>query len=248
MHLKHILFLLLTSTALAQTDVKTVDTKTAKEKTLFKQRQKTMLALSKSYTGVRAGDKEKITPMDDPLLRWTNPLLGIEHGLLVGWKDSGGRPMAVAQVYQWPSNFRWLMEHQSLSEKAMTFKSRGNPSWSPKKPGIKWTKLEAKAPKPAGVPRVRLAQLKSLSRRFRARDTNTADENGRDLRLISAPSMEYAVPDDGILQGALFTFVSGTDPDVLLMLELRKAKPEGSAAFYWAFAPMSTGKLWSIRV
>ena len=244
MHLKHVVFLMLCSAAFAQTEPKNVDTKTPEEKALFKQRQKTMLALSKSYTGIRASDEEKLTPMDAPLRRWTNPFLGIEHGLLVGWKDSNGRPMAVAQVYQWPTNRRWLMEHQSLSESAMTFKSPGNPSWSPKKPGIEWTKLESKAPKPANLSRLRISQLKSIARRFRARDTNTDDPNGRDLHMIPAPSMEYAVPDDGIAQGALFTFVSGTDPDVLLMIELRKDESKNSQSFYWAFAPMSTGKLW----
>ena len=243
MDFKHLVFLLLCTTAFAQTEQNRETTKTPAEKALFKRRQKTMLALSKSYAGVRSGDKEELTPMDAPLQRWTNPLLGIEHGLLVGWKDSKGRPMAVAQVYQWPSNRRWLMEHQSLSESAMVFKSDGNPSWNPNEPGIVWTKLESKVPKPATKARLRLAQLKSISRRFRARDTNTSDKNGRDLRLKSAPSMEYSVPNDGIIQGALFTFVSGTDPDVLLMLELRK-RESNDGEFYWAFAPMSTGELW----
>lgn len=247
MRYTHLVFACLCHAVLAQSVPQSTlaeTNRTPEAQALFEQRQATMLALAVSYTGVRERDNESLTPLDKPLQRWTNPLIGIEHGLLVGWKDSDGRPMAVAQVYQWPSNQQWLMEHQSLTPDLMTFKSTGNPTWRPRKPGIVWRKLNKKAPKPATSKPLRLAQLKSISRRFSARDTK-GSLGDRSLRLLSTPSMRYAVERDGILEGALFTFVSGTDPDVLLMLELRQDTQDTSSKpnYFWTFAPMSTGKL-----
>lgn len=218
--------------------------RTPEEQAAFEKLQRAMLALGKSYTGIRESDGEKLTPLDAPLQRWTNPLLGIEHGSFVGWKDSDGRPMAVAQIYKWSTNPQWFMEHQSLSPALMSFESPGNTTWRPRKPGIEWHKLDKNVPKPTSSKSLRLAQLKSISRRFTATDTNDSGES-RNFRLLTTPSMRYAVEKDGILEGALFTFVSGTDPDVLLLLELRQDKQDdsGKSGFYWALAPMSTGRL-----
>ena len=46
------------------------------------------------------------------------------------------------------------------------------------------------------------------------------------LRLLPTPVYRYSVPKLGVKDGALFTYVLGTDPEVLLLIEARK---EGDA-------------------
>jgi hypothetical protein len=59
--------------------------------------------------------------------------------------------------------------------------------------------------------------------------------------LLSQPLYRYQRPQSGILDGALFAFVDGVDPELILVLEADSDAPR------WRFA---TGRLtrWSIEV
>ena len=59
------------------------DAKLAAKK-LQRRRHQHMVEEAKSYEGIRDSDKAKIKPIDEPLLKWTNPIGGVEAGLLVG--------------------------------------------------------------------------------------------------------------------------------------------------------------------
>src|SRR5947209_16964183 len=59
------------------------------------------------------------------------------------------------------------------------------------------------------------------------------DGTKSELRLLPQPVHRYAAPKKGIVQGALFAFVQGTDPDVFLLVE---ARGENLASARWQFA------------
>ena len=71
-----------------------------------------------------------------------------------------------------------------------------------------------------------------------AADDNFEGKAWSTLRLLPKPLTRYGKPGGPVEDGALFSFVLGTDPEVFLMLEARP----GKAGFEWqyAFAPMTS--------
>lgn len=63
-------------------------------------------------------------------------------------------------------------------------------------------------------------------------------EQRSELRLVSQPLLRYEPADKRIVDGALFSFSLGTDPEVLLLLEARpeKDRPEKDRVWQYAFA------------
>lgn len=131
-----------------------------------------MMRHALSYTGTRTADGAKITPLLNPLLRWTNPLVGIEEGVYVAWTDPSGRPMSVAQIYFFPPSRKWFIEHQSLCDGPMVFQSELGGDWTPEKPGISWTKFGNGVAKPAESKTRRMIEMRDLARRFRVDGTD----------------------------------------------------------------------------
>ena len=79
-------------------------------------------------------------------------------------------------------------------------------------------------PAPAATSAGRLSQIRRLATEFSATviDTRNVDTPvPRILRLMPQPLFRYPAPVDGAdyMDGALFTFVEGTDPEVMLLIE-----------------------------
>ena len=72
--------------------------------------------------------------------------------------------------------------------------------------------------------------MRNLAREFRA--TVSDGDNERELRLIPQPLYRHQRSSADVLDGALFCFVMGTDPEVLLLVEARNT-PNGSQ---WCYA------------
>jgi hypothetical protein len=82
------------------------------------------------------------------------------------------------------------------------------------------------APKPASSPPERLRQMKAIAERFKATMTGWSADNAdrEELRLLPRPLYRYDLtgakaPEPPVLDGGLFAYVQGTDPEVVLMLE-----------------------------
>jgi hypothetical protein len=155
----------------------------------------------------------------EPLLRWNNPVSGVRDGAVFLW-TVGGRPYAAAQVFQLKDGL-WLHEFQSLApERFQATMSDGSPVWSPARPGIAM-KAEAELPVPAKTERLRLTQMRGIVREYAAIDDFEDKKSRWELRLLSEPVFRYASADAGIIDGALFAFAHGTDPEVFVLVEAR---------------------------
>lgn len=247
-HLKPLLVLLLFSAVglnAAENDgadpAAAVASKKEKEPSLADRRYEFMKEHAKNFEGIRKSDGAKIKVHPKPLLRWTNPYTGVEAGLFSAWLDSDGRPMAVAQIYLYPkTNDDWRIELQSLCDGPMEFRSDRSGTWQPKVPGVKWHKLENKAPKPSDRKTIRLAQMRKIARRFRGDDTIA---NNSILRLMPNPSIRYDAPKKGVIDGALFLMVNGTDPEMMLQIEVREDEKTNKPAYFWALSRMTSYQL-----
>src|SRR5207244_973071 len=130
----------------------------------------------------------------------------------------------MASIYPWLG----MMSHEfdSLSrENKVIARDRSRVIWSPQTAGVEF-KYVPGSPKPARTPAERLRQMKAIAERFKATMTGwQADNSDQEaLRLLPRPLYRYDLTnaknaDPKLLDGALFGYVMGTDPEVVLMLE-----------------------------
>jgi hypothetical protein len=192
--------------------------------------QLTQQAASK-YEFIFAGtnsDRPKL--LAEPVLRWSNPAAGHVHGNVYLWTLEG-RPAIVGSLFKWFSPHTHMShEFQSLAEQPLIGKFDGREVWNCGEPGLRFAAL-SNAPRPAGGKTQRLLQMRELARNFtvmkRERDGSTGE-----LRLLPQPIYRYDAPQAGVIDGGLFAFVQGTDPDLFLLLEVR----ESGGNLTWQFA------------
>lgn len=86
----------------------------------------------------------------------------------------------------------------------------------------------ADAPAPADTKRARLGQLRQLARRF------TAEEEPKRSSCVCCPSRSIVTTtaESGILDGAIFVFTNGTNPETGLLLECSE-KQWSFGVFRW---------------
>jgi hypothetical protein len=150
-----------------------------------------------------------------PVLRWPNPTRETPDGATFVWTRDG-RPLAIACVWR----FRGLMfAFHSLSQEPIQATRGGQVVWKCDKRGI-ILKSFADAPMPAKTAVTRAKQMRDLARRFHCRLVGQQKE---ELRLLTQPLYVWDRNGDKLPDLALFAFVQGTDPEVILLLETTDA-------------------------
>jgi hypothetical protein len=168
----------------------------------------------------------------EPVLRWTNHLGRRFYGDVYVWTHQG-RPEVVASVNTIFAKTRsTYTEIQSLSTGQPVLLRGERVVWEPAEPGVELKPLP-NAPKPGATAGARLLQMRTLAGQFTVvADYGIDKEQKEDLRLLSTPIYRYQSADQGVLDGGLFAFTKGIDPDAFLMLEARGKKDDGE----WEFA------------
>lgn len=182
----------------------------------------------------------------EPLLRWSNPTAGSVHGEVFLWMYNE-RPAAIASIYRWYHPFKdSTVEFVSVAEQGLAAAEDGKSQWNTKSPGVRFAPLP-KAPRPADGRGARLVQMRALARRFNAElaDKRGGDSVARELRLLNQPAHRYESSQHKIVDGGLFAFVEGTDPEAWLILEAIEG--EDGTAWRYALVRMNLDAL-SIRL
>jgi hypothetical protein len=175
----------------------------------------------------------------EPILRYAdNSRFNYESTLWI-W-TGGGRPSAIVAIEYYPRHPkgpRWLYEIASLSPQRISAEREPDLNWTAKEPGLKLQILEDARPS-ADKPTRRLSQMKEMCRRFTAHESAVIE--GRvELRLMSSPLFRYADSEAGIIDGAIFAFANGTNPEILLILEANDAKD--APPWHYALVQMTGG-------
>jgi hypothetical protein len=175
--------------------------------------------------------------VDEPILRFTNPIRNFfSDGGLFLWLD-GKRPAAIATVSIRGNGSVWL-ETASLCPRPLRCLRKGSDYWMPQSASLAEQRL-TDAPDPGASPSSRLTQMRRLCEQFAIR-TEPRDEQAVRLRLMPQPVYRFEDEAAGITDGALFAFTETTDPEVILLLET--VRPAGTEKAYWRF---STAKMTS---
>jgi len=128
----------------------------------------------------------------------------------------------------------WSLEFVATSAGRVKAEN-GSVRWMPRKGGIEFHEIP-EAPTPATTEAARLRQIRDLVQRFSAREHWLNPEgHGQHfaLRLLSHPIDRYSDPSSGAVDGAIFVFANGTNPEALLMIEARR---HGVDPAKWSFA------------
>ena len=156
-----------------------------------------------------------------PLLRYNDETRGFLDGTV--WRlGETGRPRALVtiELYRHREGTALLTyEFFSLSPSRLSLDSTRNVRWAPVGTDLKIAPLP-EAPAPADSAKTRLRQMRQLALRFAAREDHKGDKV--ECRLMPQPIDRYDDPARGIVDGAIFAFANGTNPEIGLLLESGK--------------------------
>lgn len=182
----------------------------------------------------KEGERVALDRHQEALFRLTDSTREQPDGTLWAW-PSHGRPAALLTLTILSNSQppRWLHEFVSFSPHAVGAKFGISGEWASRRPG--WEPLSfAESARPADSARERLRQMRLLARRFKAVESLPPMPR-EELRLLPQPALRYSDVDAGQLDGAIFLFCHGTNPEVLLVIEAHQ-KGDEPAAWQYAFA------------
>lgn len=196
---------------------------------------KQMRTRAERIKAVSLAEKRRAAAMiPKPLFRYDDQPRQILDATLWGWGEKG-RPLALCKIEKYRDRnegaFVWCYCMASLSTAAIEMDADDDHRWIQKKPGIVIKPLEVDS-EPPESPVARLRRMKGIASEFSA---SMWDTGGREqLRLLPRPLYRYTDEENGITDGAIFTFASfGTNPTILLIIE---ARTTGDSAPAWRYA------------
>jgi hypothetical protein len=176
----------------------------------------------------------------EPLLLYTDATRAtFESGLWTFGSD--GRPAAIVATEFYPDHPKgpmWLYEIASVSDRRISVKRGTGLDWAARTPGLSLQELP-NAGVPAERPARRLSQMKQLLRRFTARESAVI-EGEIEIRLLANALQRYEDPDSRLIDGAIFAFANGTNPEVFVLLEAH-AVAGGPSVWKYALVQMTGG-------
>ena len=192
-----------------------------------------------SRFAVKLGDREEPARVGDPCLRFTNPLTDVTDGVVALYAFDRGRPAVLAQFFR-NAPRSWVTEFAIMSELDVTILREDRPFWKPAEYVSKFTDLPD-SPVPAAKPVLRLVQMRNIAEDFSVVDHFGAQEITKyDLRLLSKPVYRYS-GEGKILDGCLFIFALGTNPECSLLLEAYQ--DENGSRYRYALSPVTIYEL-----
>ena len=197
-----------------------------------KQRLAYMVGVIQDYTFASddIGSKSAGQFVPQPLLRYSDPTRDLMDTSASALIDAGvwrlgeeGRPTAlvVLEIYR-AKDGKGTLAHEFISLSPQRFSlshKEKSVQWEATGTDLKFVPLK-EAPPPAKTAAGRLTQMRQLARRFTARET--LGENVIECRLMSQPIDRYASEAEGIIDGAIFAYANGTNPELAVVLEADK--------------------------
>jgi serine/threonine protein kinase/cytochrome c-type biogenesis protein CcmH/NrfG len=167
---------------------------------------------------IEEGRPAAVELLPGPLLRYSDPNRATDDAALWAW-GRGGRPVVLVAMEFSPLDEGWATgtyEFASLADGPIRAEaSAGRRHWLSRQPAVT---LQEFGSAPADAEPERLEQMKGLVRRMAARS-----DGGRvELRVSPGPIHRYADPAAGVLDGAIFAFTDGDNPEIVLLIEARR--------------------------
>jgi hypothetical protein len=157
-----------------------------------------------------------------PVFRYSDARREILDAAL--WSYGGaGRPAALMKIetYKIDRGSKWVYCIASLSGDLIEATWNDGARFQSTEPGLELQAIPD-GPQPGPTAGTRLLQLKRLTERFTAVIQN-GEDNREPMRLMPTPICRYSDAEAGLIDGAVFGYTMGTNPDVLLVIELHES-------------------------
>ena len=188
--------------------------------------------VDKLQAGVKV--KDQLSPLTfsrEPIFAFTDPTRA-ENGGTLWLIGTEGRPQAILSLFLTSSEAHWTYEFTSLTTESLLIEKPDDWQWRPNESGLTLNDF-AKTEPPAETAAGRLVQMKRLARDFSATEIYF-DASQTELRLLPQPLLRYTDARQGIVDGVIFAFAHGTNPEILLLIETGKFNQETSGWRYGA--------------
>jgi hypothetical protein len=174
--------------------------------------------------------------IETPLLRYSNPASQTITPDATVWAwGRVGRPVVLSSIEENGC------EVVSLADQTVSLSGKSGLKWLSVGSEIKWNAVPD-APRPADTAVVRARQMKEIVQRFTATGHYGEGLGNLELRLLIRQLYRYANPEQGLMDGAVYAFAAGTNPEVILLVECRQSNEQRWEWFY-GFARLSAGDL-----
>jgi hypothetical protein len=204
---------------------------------------KEMRALAEQTKIEIAGNERQPELVKNPIFRYDDQPRRFIDATIWAWTDQG-RPVAFQKIeakwHQGTGQPQWGYCFTSLTEDKLSVQWSSDRTFRTTESGVSWA-LVPGASAPAGRNGDRKRQVRDIARGFSGRILiNPKTNSSAEMRLLPTPLLEYCDGETGDLQGAVVGFVVyGTNPDVLVLLEVREQ--DGMSKWQFAAARMTTG-------
>ena len=185
----------------------------------------------------------EIERVENPVLRYTEPVRGNMYGTLWVWGRKG-RPAAVLEMIRYGNpqlgvQEDWFCFH-ATTDRPIKLTAKTGQTWTPKSSDLKFQPLPD-APAPAETPAARMRQMKEFVRRFSAHEFWTS---GRlEMRLLPSAVHRYEDREHKLIDGAIFVIAEGTHPEATLFLEAVHPADEPKPLWQFAVGRSGTAKM-----
>lgn len=169
----------------------------------------------------------------DPILRYSDPAREFPDATLWLWTRDGS-PSVVSKLERArvATGMVWQYCLAGASEESAVVHWEDETEWKATRGGLEWKPL-ALEQVPKAAPTGRLIQFRELARSF-AGTITTHEGDKEELRLLTQPLFRYASETRRVSDGVVFGLASnGTNPECLLMLQIRRANKGDLAT--WEF-------------
>ena len=149
----------------------------------------------------------------------TNPVGYTVDGGIFFWIGEDGRPEAAVQAFLMRGGNYWVHDFTSLA--IVPIVADSSSAWSGTRRGAASSSSRSPdAPKPAETAEARLRQMRELAQAFSVSD-DFREQGWQALRPMPKPFARYGKAGSALIDGAVFCFALGTDPEAYLILEAR---------------------------
>jgi hypothetical protein len=166
------------------------------------------------------GEESPLALVTTPVLRYSDPGGITTDASVWVWGDQG-RPAIVAGIFfltQEGREPKWSCELLSLAAAGVSISSAAGWSWSPDKSDLHWLTIDDP---PGDSDPQRLRQMKQFAGQYELASFEGTVRS--QLRLMVQPLKRYADEQRGLIDGAIFCYAAGTNPEALLLVECRKS-------------------------
>ncbi|HLJ12605.1 MAG TPA: hypothetical protein VKU82_15530 [Planctomycetaceae bacterium] len=165
-----------------------------------------------------AGDPSAFKFSPTPILRYNDPVRKQVDATV--WRlGTDGRPKALMSLELFrdgDQSARVVYEHSSMTGEKFLMKSERGVYWKPDAADVTLTAIDSAAI-PADNEKMRLSQMKDVIRRFHV--VEDLDGNRTELRLLAQHLDRYRDDKAKIIDGVVFAFAHGTNPELAVLLE-----------------------------